>query len=578
MNLLKTRLLAAIALGIVGGFTNALACTVTPDSILTEGQTLQLTADCGANLVKTINWKMAVGGNPAVTLTGDVDLAQAVAKKINYTIPVELASSGTSFYTFSVTGTYDDTTTFSTTDPAKVVVKPASTAIAVVQSTTTPVPGACGTTPGAAVQSMPAGTDQCSAGKAALAISGPTSFTWSCLGLNGGAEANCYAMRGYTVSATVGPNGSLVGISPVGGGVAAGGTATITVQPAANYSASFSSQCGGAQSGNTFTTGPVSGNCTVSATFSDTPVAGVCGSANGVTTNPVPSANLCSSGTASAVASGTAAYTWSCAGLNGGSTSSCSAPRSYTVNATAGANGSISPASREVNGNTTTTFTVTPNAGYMASVSGCGGALNGGTYSTAAITAACTVSATFSVITVSTTDPGIGAGLWVPPNMATRTVADQSGDATWKLSYVPGCLNGLTATSSSSGCAGQTSYTGTIAGTTSSRTVTMGSPNELVLRYKSTPTAGSSVKYIRTRSYDGGNVGVNMRVWLSADPTATYESAAAACKQTSSRTPMVITGPGYCPISPNTTYYYGMDYDITTGLRFSVDETGADFL
>jgi hypothetical protein len=41
---------------------------------------------------------------------------------------------------------------------------------------------------------------------------------------------------------------------------------------------------------------------------------------------------------------------------------------------------------------------------------------------------------------------------------------------------------------------------------------------------------------------------------------------------------MVITGPGYCPIAPNTVYYYGMDYNETDSLRFQVEETGADFL
>jgi hypothetical protein len=156
----------------------------------------------------------------------------------------------------------------------------------------------------------------------------------------------------------------------------------------------------------------------------------------------------------------------------------------------------------------------------------------------------------------------------VPPNTTNRTVADQSGDAAWKVTYAPGCLNGLTTANSSTGCAAQSSFNG----------FSLGSGKQLVLRYKSTPTAGSSVKYIRARSYDGGNVGVNMRVWLSTSPTATYETVATACKQTSSRTPMVITGPGYCPIAPNTVYYYGMDYNETDSLRFQVEETGADFL
>ncbi len=39
---------------------------------------------------------------------------------------------------------------------------------------------------------------------------------------------------------------------------------------------------------------------------------------------------------------------------------------SYTVTATAGANGGISPASQSVAHGATTTFTVTPNTGYSA--------------------------------------------------------------------------------------------------------------------------------------------------------------------------------------------------------------------
>ncbi len=57
------------------------------------------------------------------------------------------------------------------------------------------------------------------------------------------------------------------------------------------------------------------------------PVNGACGSANGETLPSAPTANLCSSGTASAL-SGSGPWQWSCAGSNGGSTASCSASSS----------------------------------------------------------------------------------------------------------------------------------------------------------------------------------------------------------------------------------------------------------
>ena len=57
-----------------------------------------------------------------------------------------------------------------------------------------------------------------------------------------------------------------------------------------------------------------------------------------------------------------------------------------------------------VNFGATTAFTLTPDAGFAASVSGtCGGSLVGLVYTTAAITADCTVVATFTQLANSTT-------------------------------------------------------------------------------------------------------------------------------------------------------------------------------
>lgn len=69
---------------------------------------------------------------------------------------------------------------------------------------------------------------------------------------------------------------------------------------------------------------------------------------------------------------------------------------SYSVTATTGPNGSISPASQTINHGNAATFSVMPDTGYIASVSGCGGTLSGNTYSTGPITQACTVTASFS--------------------------------------------------------------------------------------------------------------------------------------------------------------------------------------
>ena len=70
----------------------------------------------------------------------------------------------------------------------------------------------------------------------------------------------------------------------------------------------------------------------------------------------------------------------------------------YTITASAGANGSINPTgSVLVSSGTATAFTVTPNGGYTASVGGsCGGSIMGTTYTTSTITGDCTVTANFN--------------------------------------------------------------------------------------------------------------------------------------------------------------------------------------
>lgn len=60
-----------------------------------------------------------------------------------------------------------------------------------------------------------------------------------------------------------------------------------------------------------------------------TPVDGVCGSANGSTVPTAPTSNLCFAGTASAVG-GSGPWSWSCVGINSGSTASCNANKIAT--------------------------------------------------------------------------------------------------------------------------------------------------------------------------------------------------------------------------------------------------------
>lgn len=93
-----------------------------------------------------------------------------------------------------------------------------------------------------------------------------------------------------------------------------------------------------------------------------------------------------------------------------GEDGSTTAPRTWTVTATAGAGGSISPASQVVSHGDSTSFAVTADEGYgIESVAGCNGSLADDTYTTGPVTADCTVTAAFTqgappvlhVITVS---------------------------------------------------------------------------------------------------------------------------------------------------------------------------------
>jgi hypothetical protein len=133
--------------------------------------------------------------------------------------------------------------------------------------------------------------------------------------------------------------------------------------------------------------------------FVESSTAGACGTANGQSFTSAPVANLCSAGTPTTV-TGSGPWTWSCAGLDGGTTANCTATviQTWTVTPSAGTGGTINPNTPQiVNHNATTQFTVTANAGYTASVGGtCGGSLSGTTYTTNAVTGNCTVSATFT--------------------------------------------------------------------------------------------------------------------------------------------------------------------------------------
>lgn len=165
--------------------------------------------------------------------------------------------------------------------------------------------------------------------------------------------------------------------------------------------------CDGTLTGNTYTAPNdargAQKNCSIFVSFKPKPVNGTCGSDNGKVLLAAP-VNLCSAGNAGAVAGSGHPWSWTCVGTDGGVTASCSAQiKQWTVSASGNSGGTITPASQVVDHGKTASLTVTPQSGRTAAASGCGGSLIGTNYTTAAVTADCTVSATFSVTLLPTT-------------------------------------------------------------------------------------------------------------------------------------------------------------------------------
>lgn len=102
------------------------------------------------------------------------------------------------------------------------------------------------------------------------------------------------------------------------------GGSSVTLSATPDSGASFIGWSGACAGTSTTCTVAMSQYREVAATFSSLVVDGTCGSANGSSYPAQPTANLCSTGTASTV-SGSGPWSWSCSGSHGGATASCSA-------------------------------------------------------------------------------------------------------------------------------------------------------------------------------------------------------------------------------------------------------------
>ena len=211
-----------------------------------------------------------------------------------------------------------------------------------------------------------------------------------CGGGGGGGGDDPTVRSSHNVSVAVSAGGS---VSPDSSVVTRGGTVSFTITPEAEFQIASATGCGGTLSGSTYTTSPISADCTVAVTFR---------------------------------------------------------PVTYPVTASGGTGGTVSPATADVESGATATFTVTPDTGYsIEGVTGCGGALAGDTYTTAPITAACSVEATF-VINQYEVTASAGAGGTISPASAqvehgataVFVVAPESGYLVDEISGCDGTLDG----------------------------------------------------------------------------------------------------------------------------------------
>lgn len=218
-----------------------------------------------------------------------------------------------------------------------------------------------------------------------------------------------------TIQGVAGSGGS---ISPAGlTYVYSGATKTFNLYPNTGYTVSSVTGCGGTLSGNTYTTGPITAPCVVTASFAQTPYTVTASAGTGGTISPSGTVTVTSGATQAFTVAANTGYTIAsvtgCSGTLSGSTyttgsitANCTvtaaftptSTTAYSITASSGTGGTISPTGEvKVNSGTTKVFTVTPDAGYnIVSVTGCGGTLSDNAYTTGTINSDCMVTATFS--------------------------------------------------------------------------------------------------------------------------------------------------------------------------------------
>lgn len=239
-------------------------------------------------------------------------------------------------------------------------------------------------------------------------------------------------------------------VSPSSVTVNQGQTATFTLTPDTGFSLVSVSGCGGTLSGNIYQTGPITSNCSITASFQRKSYSVTAVSQPGGSFNPVAATVLHGDTTFFdlTVAPGfqllevtgcggrlegnrftTAAITADCivsAHLN---------ELSFDIDASSGAGGSISPSTYAAKFNERASFQVMPDLGFkVSSISGCGGELQGLVYVTAPVTASCSINAAFDTAEYAITAVSAGGGSISPSRIEVKA----GGSASFTVTADPG--------------------------------------------------------------------------------------------------------------------------------------------
>ena len=271
--------------------------------------------------------------------------------------------------------------------------------------------GVCGSASSTTPRRYPPDALLCSVGTTSGVMGETYSFSWVCQSSYGGNPSpQCSVPRAYLVTSQATGGGSI----EAGRDVAAGEQASFTLTTPPGYTVQVSG-CGGSLAGNTYTTATITGNCTISATFAPPPTNGACGSTAPSLTLPTL---LCSVGSATNQSAASDAFRWNCAGISGGTTAACLAPRQYmvTVNTDAGiASAQCTP--NPVTHGSSATCTATAHDPVARPFSGWGGACSGTGACQPVVLGATTVSANTTLITYAiTTTATPGGSMSCTPN------------------------------------------------------------------------------------------------------------------------------------------------------------------